>query len=217
MINGIGSFGNVTELEERKGEKFMKKVVDTVATWEEAKNRVLPRLVNYKWNNGENNDTLLRRKFGDLAIQVYIPMDDETRVVINKTTVEVVWKKTIDEVIETAIENTRKNTGDPITDFLGMPILTNREKVYGASMLLDWRTRAIIGEKYEEGAWLIPSSIHEWIILPKNKNREEKVQIEELTEMIKEVNEKQVEEADWLSDHVYEITNEGEVISHENK
>ena len=80
-----------------------------------------------------------------------------------------------------------------------MYILTNSIHQYGAAVLaypniLEMASR-IIGEDF----YLLPSSIHEVILIPKSKSPD----LKDLNEMINEVNETQVQEEEVLSDHAY--------------
>ena len=80
-----------------------------------------------------------------------------------------------------------------------MYILTNSIHQFGAAVLaypniLEMASR-IIGEDF----YLLPSSIHEVILIPKSKSPD----LKDLNEMISEVNETQVQEEEVLSDHAY--------------
>ena len=80
-----------------------------------------------------------------------------------------------------------------------MYILTNSIHQFGAAVLaypniLEMASR-IIGEDF----YLLPSSIHEAILIPKSKSPD----LKDLNEMINEVNETQVQEEEVLSDHAY--------------
>lgn len=80
-----------------------------------------------------------------------------------------------------------------------MYILTNSIHQFGAAVIaypniLEMASR-IIGEDF----YLLPSSIHEVILIPKSKSPD----LKDLNEMINEVNETQVQEEEVLSDHAY--------------
>ena len=76
--------------------------------------------------------------------------------------------------------------------------LTNKAKMNGASLLLQEDIRKQIGECLGSDYFVIPSSIHEVLILPDNGI----FQVPELNAMVKEVNETQVEREEQLSDKV---------------
>ncbi len=76
--------------------------------------------------------------------------------------------------------------------------LTNAKKMNGASLLLQEDIRKQIGECLGSDYFVIPSSVHEVLILPDNGI----FQVLELNAMVQEVNETQVERQEQLSDKV---------------
>ena len=76
--------------------------------------------------------------------------------------------------------------------------LTNAQKMNGASLLLQEDIRKQIGECLGSDYFVLPSSIHEVLILPDNGLFE----VPELNAMVKEVNGTQVERQEQLSDKV---------------
>lgn len=76
--------------------------------------------------------------------------------------------------------------------------LTNESRMNGASLLLQEDIRKQVGECLEGNYFVIPSSIHEVLILPDNGI----FQVPELNAMVKEVNETQIEREEQLSDKV---------------
>ena len=80
-----------------------------------------------------------------------------------------------------------------------MYVLTNDTKVNGAAAILNDDIRQEIAEKVGD-FYMLPSSIHETLIIPKDAGMEFK----ELEQMVQEVNQTQVAPGERLSDHVYE-------------
>ena len=76
--------------------------------------------------------------------------------------------------------------------------LSNAQKMNGASLLLQEDIRKQIGECLGSDYFVLPSSIHEVLILPDNGMFE----VPELNAMVQEVNETQVERQEQLSDKV---------------
>ena len=76
--------------------------------------------------------------------------------------------------------------------------LTNQSKINGASLLLQEDIRKQIGECLGSDYFVLPSSIHEVLILPDNGMFE----VPALNQMVQEVNETQVEPQERLSDKV---------------
>ena len=80
-----------------------------------------------------------------------------------------------------------------------MFVLTNQEKLNGATALLDAKIMGEISERFGENFFILPSSLHEVLIVPEKEGMELSV----LENMVQEVNATQVSPQDRLSDHVY--------------
>lgn len=78
-------------------------------------------------------------------------------------------------------------------------VLTNDTMLNGAAEILNDKTRQEIAEKIGD-FYVIPSCIHETIIIPKDAG----MGLDELEHMVQEVNYTQVAPEERLSDHVYE-------------
>ena len=81
---------------------------------------------------------------------------------------------------------------------VGMYVLTNREKFFGAAMLLNRNVMDEVVERIGE-FYILPSSVHETIFVKKDVAPP----LEYLVEMVKEVNLTEVSEEEKLSDHVF--------------
>lgn len=79
-------------------------------------------------------------------------------------------------------------------------VLTNENKVNGAACILNPSVKEQIAEQLGGDYYVLPSSIHETLILPKTADSDYR----ELETMVQEVNATQVEPEERLSDHVYE-------------
>lgn len=80
-----------------------------------------------------------------------------------------------------------------------MYIITNANKTHGASAVLDENLMREVEEKLGD-VYILPSSTHELILLPIDENTPT---LSELEGLVQEVNQTQVAEQDFLSDHVY--------------
>lgn len=80
-----------------------------------------------------------------------------------------------------------------------MYVLTNREKYFGAACMLYPDLLKQISDKLNDNLYILPSSIHECIIMPASGEYSQK----SLSEMVTEINEVQVDETEVLSDNVY--------------
>lgn len=83
-------------------------------------------------------------------------------------------------------------------------VLTNNQKLNGAAALLDEKMMEQIAERVGNGFYILPSSVHEVLIVPKEAGMDFK----DLEAMVQEVNATQVAPQDKLSDHVYQYDNE---------
>ena len=80
-----------------------------------------------------------------------------------------------------------------------MFVLTNESKLNGAAMLLCPATMDMIAEQVGSSIYILPSSIHETLVVPFNDG----LDVEQLKQMVHEVNSTQVAEDEILSDNVY--------------
>lgn len=94
-------------------------------------------------------------------------------------------------------------------DGLGMWVLTNSQKAYGASTMLYDGMLNKISNRLRSDLYIIPSSIHELIILRATGDCDK----EALGAMIREVNRTQVSQEELLSDTLYYFTQTTNKIS----
>jgi hypothetical protein len=87
-------------------------------------------------------------------------------------------------------------------------VLTNDSGINGAAVILYSNTLKKVGEVLEKDFYLLPSSIHEMIIIP----RQADVQEADLYDMVSEVNQSCVAKDEILSDSVYCYEREEESI-----
>ena len=80
-----------------------------------------------------------------------------------------------------------------------MYVLTNADKMNGANSILDAKTMEDISEKIGGDFYILPSSLHEVIILPDTPEMDK----DYLEHMVQDINAGQVAPEDKLSDHVY--------------
>ena len=83
-----------------------------------------------------------------------------------------------------------------------MLILTNKERFRGASQIINKEEIQNIKNTYNvEHLVILPSSIHECIIIPKTED----IEVEELSFMVKEINESTVDVEEQLADRAFII------------
>ncbi len=96
-------------------------------------------------------------------------------------------------------------SGDPIDEWAPdevMNVLTTKSKENGAGILLCGEYLAEIREKIGD-YYILPSSIHEVIIVAKDKSF---ANIDELAKIVREINVSKVSDGEFLSDEAFEYT-----------
>ncbi len=158
--------------------------------------------------------------FLDLAVVFFFTLEDE---IIGRSSVLIhnshlaLWKKTKEELFGLAKTNTRFLTGCEIiplehllsaeTDKETLPpasaseifILSNRTRLFGAACLLYQDLLASFSSMLQDDFYVLPSSIHEVLLLPVKKSPS----AASLLEMVQEINRAEVAPEDVLSDHIY--------------
>ncbi len=203
--------------------------------YHQVKDRVMYKLLNYEQNRQLLEEVPYRR-FLDLAVVFYVEINHDDlgygSVLIHNNHLDV-WNITEKELYEAARENTPKrlkyqfSSMEGIVDELfgtilhqdilesedtpghDMYVLTNCNMLFGASCMMYEGLIRKISEKLDCNLYILPSSIHELIIIPQDGFAESK---KELCALVRYVNENQVEQVDRLSDCVYEYIREKDEI-----
>lgn len=190
------------------------------------KPRIVFQLVNY-WKNAKRLQDMPYLMFHDLAICFYVLLEAKEQGVLTFTIDNShlrLWGVNLQTIAGYAMENTPKlleasfgGIDEVISELqksltgissdgieeeecqAGMFILTNQLKNRGASVILYPHILEMIGEILKNDFYILPSSIHEVIILPTNFGIEKA----ELECIVEEINETQLEEEEILSNHVY--------------
>lgn len=81
-----------------------------------------------------------------------------------------------------------------------MIIVSNIAKFYGASAILNQEVMGRISDALQEDFYILPSSVHECIVVPKSMQP-----LEALQDMVQEVNRTEIAPEEWLSDDVYQF------------
>ena len=101
-------------------------------------------------------------------------------------------------LIKDMIAQLKKELGEEFEQ-VPMYVLTNHQNHYGASCMLYSDVIKDFAKKMEKNLYILPSSIHEVILLPDDESQTK----EELLEMVTDINRTQVEECEVLADSVY--------------
>lgn len=210
---------------QRSGEK---EVQDCFSDYQIARRNVYYKLINF-----EMNRSLLGKiphfPFLDLAVVFYYRMENGpllgATMLIHNCNLEA-WGITRTDLMEDAVMNTSRKM--PYTlkgmdalirelteeegEFPGMEelmyVLTNEEKYFGAATLLYPHVLSHIGKILRQDFYVLPSSIHECILVPDRGQYSR----EDLKQMVKDVNDDQVEAEEILSYQVYYYNREKEKL-----
>ena len=196
--------------------------------YEDIKDHIFMTLVNYK-RNEEMLRNVPHKVVDDLAVYYRICLPEAESYVataaINKEMLEQ-WDISIEELHQVAYTNTPKilkpclfAMADAISGMKvnlleteiseseeKMYVLTSHNNKYGSYCVM---YPEIIQDIRRITGWdfyILPSSIHETILIPKN----EFVNLVYMGKMIREINNSQVDPEEQLSDHAYEVLFEGD-------
>lgn len=167
--------------------------------------------------NTEKNKTLLReiphREYLDLSIiyryAVSLSDNDIATATINYILMDE-FKLTEEEMYEAAYKNTRRILKPKVTTpgIPGFYMITNDLNIFGANGILYKDIIAKEAKKLNTDIYLIPSSMHEFLIQPVSDTLKPK----DLKEIIKDANERVIEPEDYLSDSLYIYKLEKDII-----
>lgn len=198
-------------------------------SYEEVRNGLYMRLV-----NAEKNEEMLKevphRKWRDLALVCYYRMPRET---LDYGTIQIhnfqlaCWGVSPEQILEDAWQNTRREFQPrlrpvrevlfsireevpfaPVEDIPEMPlyVLTGKEQYMGAVCITLPGVAEDISEKMNGDFYVLPSSIHECLVVPDDGSFQFKT--EELNAMVREINLTQLTPEEVLSEHVYHYSRE---------
>lgn len=181
------------------------------------KDRIFHKLINYGQNKNLLKD-VPHLKWRDLAIVFYYSMEEESlgraSILIHNNHMDM-WEQTADTLYQTAQHNMRKSMPELlvpmqelINDMTGsrleekdvrMYVLTNKEKMYGASAMLYSDEISKLAARLDSDLLILPSSVHEVLLLL--DDREQNYGF--YRQMVEEVNTTQVEPEEILSYSLY--------------
>ena len=193
--------------------------VDFFREPERVRPTVAYRLINYE-KNRELLQEIPHLPFLDLAVVFYSLLTDtpvgHATVLIRNSHLEL-WGKNTSWLYEAAKENTEKllpkrlvsmedmiyelSEGKQEPEYAGVPmyVLTNSRKSFGAACLLYDGALGECFRRLEESYYLIPSSVHEVILIPASAVGDSR----ELCALVQEMNRTQMRSTEVLSDTVY--------------
>ena len=188
----------------------------TMPSFEEVADRIYLRLVNAE-RSRDFLETIPHTDYLDLAAVFYVKLDLNRRydamILIHFEDLKE-WHISVDDLRNTALRNTvigKKAELIPMEELLGMPgeekedgvplihVLTNSERLYGAAAVLYPNLLDSIAEKVGDSFYILPSSVHEMLILPGDIGYD----VSSLKELVTFVNTTEVQADEVLSNHVY--------------
>lgn len=184
-----------------------------VLDYGEMKEHIFYRLVS-RAKNEELLEQIPWLPWLDLALVFYLRVPEHilkgATALIHTSHMEY-WGLTLGELYRTAAENMRSLPVmlKPMEELLeeygfealnsGMYVLSTEKKEFGAAVILSSAVQKMCYERFGEDYYILPSSIHELILLPVSLPENAK----ELERLVGEVNDCCVSEEDYLSGHVY--------------
>lgn len=208
--------------------------VNILKHFDTIKDKIVYKVVNYR-SNEKLLEQVPHKRILDLAVVFYCLLDNEygrsaTALIYNNNLKN--WNVTIDDVYKAALKNTpdllhsKISSMDALFEKCGvnvdgeevdlkdyvpsdMYVLTNESKLNGAACILYENVLYDFAQKLGADLYILPSSVHEVILLPKLSMFEK----DELVNMVKEVNTEGVAADEVLSDHVYEYNRTERLIT----
>lgn len=197
----------------RECRMFSSQNLEQILDFEKLKERIRCRLI-----SREKNEELLKEvpwmPWLDLAVVFHFQVPEEMvahATALIRTGHMEFWEVTQEELSRTAVENMAKEQVffAPMEHFMecagfepmssGMHVLSNAQKEYGAAVILDPLVQRMCRERLGEDYYVIPSSVHELLLLPESLSTGRG----DLDRLIREVNTSCVSPEEYLSSHAY--------------
>lgn len=197
--------------------------VSVFTNYERAKNHLRPRLINTE-KNKEFLEEVPHRDILDLSLIYTVEVKPDISGDIGTITVRnehmKMWGVDEQTLYEEIMKNMDENEGGSIRtmkDIIGdmfdcaedlpgldapfhLYVLTNKDKLFGASQLLNKKMLEQAAQVLGSDFIILPSSVHELLLYPV---MDETSEMEHMASMVREVNDSSVAENEILSYHVY--------------
>lgn len=194
--------------------------VGKITSWEYAKDNLELCL------QRKTTEKILKRNYLDMEMYVRVRVaqnnDEVSTYIVNPGMFKNVSE---DEIFARAFLNMKKNVFvEKMENFLpdilknnfdGLPemiILTNKNKIYGASSICDKELLSKISKEYNSDLIILPSSIHECIIYIDYISNAPN--LDKYSEMVSDINKTEVAPEEVLSDHAYRFDKETHEITY---
>lgn len=202
----------------------------SLMSYEGIRERIVFRLINTE-KNQEFLRSVPHREVFDLSVVFYVLLEmnsEGTATMMVKNSHMAQWEADVNMLWEAAVENSKRmlpaefftmsyalgelmsgGTSDAgssenlLIEEGGkrdrMYVLSNRLRSYGAACVAYPHILEMIGQLLKKDYYILPSSVHEVVIVPCSAE----LDLDELDEMVKEINDTQLDEEEVLSDHAY--------------
>ncbi|MCR5719785.1 MAG: DUF5688 family protein, partial [Lachnospiraceae bacterium] len=196
--------------------------ISFISDWSLVKNKIRGSLLNAELNKVKEQRWPYRRISGDLNLFYKIVMevddDGEGSIQVSNELMKI-WNVSEKDLFDAFCENDTFIGFESILEILGemmgglnpfgeeeppLYVLTNKTKCFGASVIANPAAMHEMKEEImkkcgDEEFYVIPSSVHELLLIPKK----DFASCEGITSMIKEINATQLAAEEVLSDHPY--------------
>lgn len=199
--------------------------------FDKVRERVMIKLVNYD-KNQKLLAQMPHRKYKDFAVLYYCLVGDKSSegIIMIKNEHIKMWDVTENDLYDAACVNAIKNNDyvimplmeivnerrgvtskSALNDELSfeedslsfLKILTNKDRTYGAATIMNPGLLYALACKYDSNYYILPSSVHELILVIDEEDSFNQDKAAELYDMVRFVNMTEVATEDVLSDNVY--------------
>ena len=194
-------------------------MLDELFEYERIREKIAFKLINTR-RNAELLKVVPHRDFLNLSVVYYIDLEDAKNSAGCRATLLIrdrfmeQWKISEEALFDQALSNMKDHSPDKIVTMkeileerfdhmmdidIGMYVLSNKNNMYGASTMLYGSGIKQLSKDLDRNLYILPSSVHELIILPQDDN----TNAEALLEIVSQINDSEVSDEEILADSVY--------------
>lgn len=203
--------------------------ISVFTDYEKVRKKVRSKFVNTEMNRA-SLEAVPHREFLDLSMVYMLRLEEEgcgmeCSIDVKNEYLEL-WNVSEEELFRDADANARRDGGTVLKSIVDiiketpygeemaiqaldksfpMYVMTNRRRTYGAVGMLDAETLKEAGKVLGGSYYILPSSVHELILLASSGKEGE---VQQLEGMVKEINDTQVLAEERLGYHIYRYDNE---------
>lgn len=173
--------------------------------------RVADLAVFAKWRLGsvDNNSVVTAKVTEPLLAHLKLTKEEMLKIAKTNTVKGAVFKSMDDTMTEIFMVDgmDREMAEEMAKEYNPAPfhVLSNESGIDGAALIACPEVLKAIGKEIGEEFYVLPSSIHEALILPKSVTDD----VEGLNQMVSSINQNEVEPEEQLSNHIYEYDGHG--------